>query len=107
MLHCEMCGSEIEGSGVLCPRCELRLHPDKKSKPKKGKIKLVKIYLMVISYILFIVFLISYMTISRICFSSNNLECYQLSSVFLILFSCFCFIAAVLVGEEALEEKLK
>lgn len=100
MDYCEICGEEIQEDFVLCPNCNVRLHRGKKTKPK---IRMIKI---VVSYILFIVFLISYIIISRSCYKSNNIKCYSLSMVFLILFSCSCFIAAVFVGEELPKQKL-
>lgn len=106
MNYCEICGEEIQEDFVLCPNCNVRLHRGKKTKPKKRMIKIIKISIMLVSYILFIVFLISYIIISRSCYKSNNIKCYNLSFVFLILFSCFCFIAAVLVGEEVPKWKL-
>jgi len=106
MSYCQICGTEIEESFVLCTSCEMRLLPDKKPKPKKRMIKIIKIFIMVISYILMLVFIISFVYISRACYKSNNIKCYNLSFVFLILFSCFCFIAAVLVGEEVPKWKL-
>ena len=108
MSYCQMCGSEIEESFVLCSSCELRLlpDPDKKPEPKKTTIKIINLFIMVVSYILMLVFIISFVYISRACFKSNNFKCYNLSMVFLILFSCFCFIAAVLVGEELPKWKL-
>ena len=104
MNYCEMCGAEIEENSILCPKCELRLLPESKSKPKKRMTKKIKIYTMVISYILFIVFSISFFYISSSCYKSNDIKCYRLSLVFLILLSCFCFVAAVLVGEEVSEQ---
>ena len=107
MNYCKICGTEIEESFVICPTCEMRLLPDKKPKPKMRKIfKHLKICIMVVSYLLFIVFFISYITINRSCYKSNNIKCYNLSIVFLILFSCSCFIAAVLVGEEVPKWKI-
>lgn len=102
MAYCEMCGKEIKEDFVLCLSCEMRLlpDPDKKPKPKTRMIKIIKICIMVVSYILMVVFLISFIYISRACYKSNNFKCYNLSIVNLILFSCFCFIAAVFVGEE-------
>jgi len=100
MNYCEMCDTEIEGSLLLCPKCEMRLIVAKKTKPKKRMKKKIKIYIMIVSYILFIVFLITYFNISSVCFRSNDIKCFSLSFAFFILFGCFCFIAAVLVGEE-------
>ena len=100
MPFCEICGTEIEESDVLCPKCELRLILAKKTKKKKRPIKKVKLYIMAASYILFVVFLITYLNISSYCFESNDIKCFNLSFIFLGLFACFCFIAAVLVGEE-------
>ncbi|MFX1525206.1 MAG: hypothetical protein ACFFCC_16995 [Promethearchaeota archaeon] len=100
MSYCEMCGSEIEENSVLCQRCELRLITGKKLKPKKKFVKKIKTSLMIISYILFIGFLIAYFYISTSCYKSNDFNCYNLSFAFLIIFSCFGCMAAVLVGEE-------
>ncbi len=100
MAYCKICGAEIEENLVLCSSCELRLVPEEKRKPKRRITKILKITIMVISYILMIVFIISFIYITRACFKSNDYRCYNLSIVFLILFSCFCFIAAILVGEE-------
>ncbi len=100
MNYCEICETEIDESFVLCPQCEMRLLSAKKKKFKKRRKKRIKIYIMVVSYLLFIAFLISYLIISSSCFKSNNIKCFNWSFVFLILFACFCFIAAVLVGEE-------
>jgi hypothetical protein len=100
MNYCEICDTEIGVSVVICPKCEMRLLSAKKTKPKKRKIKKRKIYIINVSYILFIVFLISYINIGSSCFKSNNIKCINMSFVFLILFGCFCFIAAVLVGED-------
>ncbi|MFX1346164.1 MAG: DUF2116 family Zn-ribbon domain-containing protein [Promethearchaeota archaeon] len=100
MAYCQVCGAEIEENLVLCSSCELRLIPEKKRKPKNRITKILKIVIMIVSYILMIVFIISFIYITRVCFKSNNYRCYSLSMIFLILFSCFCFIAAILVGEE-------
>ena len=100
MNYCEICDTEIEGSFLICPKCEMRLLSARKKKSKKRMKKKKKIIVMVVSYILFIVFLITYLNISSACFQSNNIKCFSMSFAFLILFSCFCFIAAVLVGED-------
>jgi len=100
MNYCEICDTEIEESVLICPKCEMRLLSAKKKNPKKRMKNKIKIYIMVVSYILFIVFLITYTTISSYCFQSNNVKCFSMSLAFLILVGCFCFIAAVLVGED-------
>ncbi|MHA2037722.1 MAG: hypothetical protein ACW98X_14890 [Promethearchaeota archaeon] len=107
MKICAICGSEIEENSVLCPNCEKRLVHGRKSKPKKKIVKKIKLYIMVISYVLLFVFLIIFFLISSACFKSNDFRCYSTSLLSLIIFSCFCFIAAVLVGEEKMPEQTK
>ena len=98
MNFCEICDTEIEEGFVLCPKCEKRLLSAKKTKSEKRMKKKRKLYILVVSYILFVVFFISYIGIGSSCFKSNNIQCINMSFVFFILFSCFCFIAGVLVG---------
>lgn len=100
MNYCRICGTEIEDNFILCPNCEMRLHPVKTPSSKTRKMYKIKKYITVLSYFLFIVFLISFLTINFSCYNSNNNTCYNTSLLNLVLSWCFGMIAAVLIGED-------
>jgi len=57
------------------------------------------VYAVVISYLIFIVFFALFLISTSICFQSENFKCFRVTLVYMGLFFCSCFVAAVLMGE--------
>lgn len=103
MKSCNNCTANIDENYIICPYCYTVLIPDlvPEKKPRKRITpKWLKKLIIVISYIIFLILLISWMIVSGFCFRSYNNKCYNLTLVLMILCWIFCCIAPVLAGEE-------
>ena len=97
MKPCTNCGAELDQNYEICPFCLTVLIPEKHPKKKIGfeRLRIIKIG---VSYLVFIAFAVSYALISESCYQSENIKCYNLSFVFLILCVFFCCIANLVLG---------
>ncbi|MHA1915654.1 MAG: hypothetical protein ACW986_03915 [Promethearchaeota archaeon] len=99
MKSCTNCGAKIDQNYEICPFCFVVLVPEKhpRKEEKFEKLKRLKIGG---TYSIFILFFISYIVISRSCYQSENLKCYNFSFVFLILCVCSCCISWLILGAD-------
>lgn len=103
MKSCNNCAANIDENFIICPFCYTVLIPELVPEKKPGKRiipKWLKKLIIVISYIIFLIFLISWLIVSGFCLRSYNNKCYNLTLVLMILCWISCCIAPVLAGEE-------
>lgn len=102
--HCMNCGAKIDENYEICPFCFVFLLPgfmelDKKQKKIIKSEKLRKLSI-IIAYLLFFSFTISWIIVSGKCFIGFNRKCLDLTIVLMILSWISCCIAPVLYGKE-------
>jgi len=99
MKSCTTCAAELDQNYEICPFCLTVLIPEKHPK-RKIKFEKLKVFKISFSYLVFIAFTVSYALISESCYKSGNIQCYNLSYIFMILCVCTCCIANYILGKD-------